>query len=354
MFWASLGSTVLSAAALSLPSAPWIPSSKGGKNNEKLRQVKEDGEVSEGKVCWGTVDAWCSSWWTFPTRGQMLTLLGGTGCVRTGIGLMLIWSELGAQEAERMSKKQNASRIFFICCRRCVQPPREYNCIYTLRLKSKTEEKWRCYSCCGNSEDYKGGKHSRDMRKFNLVLQVVLTSQQQPRFSPASRHFGSIAKSQSPRNCKFTPAGFCFPSSGKGGRGAKTDGNCQPAQKLHASGGVLFMETFRSNNHRRSLISIWEEEFGSYGPVLPSFKHLLYAWGRTRGQQGHPSSRSPMRSLGWWKASLMYNISIRRNGQGTLLLKLQTRAGLILRFQKCMKMLMSAAQNIVKHKRFVI
>lgn len=118
-------------------------------------------------------------------------------------------------------------------------------------------------------------KHSRDMRRFKLVLQVVLTSQQQPRFFPSSRHFGSTAKSQSLRNCKFTPVGFHFSSSGKGGRGAKTDGSCQPAQKWDASGGVLFMEMFRSNNHRSSLILVGEGEFGSYGPILPSFKHLL-------------------------------------------------------------------------------
>lgn len=92
--------------------------------------------------------------------------------------------------------------------------------------------------------------------------------------SPVSRHFGSVVKSPSPRNCKFIPVGFCFSSSGKGVRGAKTDGSCQPAQKWDASGGVLFMEMFRSNNHRRSLISIGEGEFDSCVPVLPSFKHL--------------------------------------------------------------------------------
>lgn len=109
-------------------------------------------------------------------------------------------------------------------------------------------------------------------------------------------------------------------SSGKGSRGAKTGRSCQPAQKWYASGGVLWMEMLGSNNHRRSLVSIGEEEFDSYGPVLLSFKHLLWACGKTTGQQGHPSSHSPMRSLGWWKASLMYNFNIRRRDKARFFL----------------------------------
>lgn len=68
---------------------------------------------------------------------------------------------------------------------------------------------------------------------------------------------------------------------------------------------------WRPHNHRRSLLSTGEGEFGSYGPVLPSFKRSLSAWGRTRGQRGHPSSPSPVRSPGWWKASLTYNVNMR-------------------------------------------
>lgn len=78
------------------------------------------------------------------------------------------------------------------------------------------------------------------------------------------------------------------------------------------------MELLRSNNHRRSLVPSREGDFGSCGPVLPPFKHLLEAWGRTRGQQGHPSSHSPPRSLGWWKASFVCDTNVRREGQGTL------------------------------------
>lgn len=70
------------------------------------------------------------------------------------------------------------------------------------------------------------------MRRFKLVFQVVLASQQQPRFSPSSRHFGSTEKCQSPRNCKFTPVGFHFSSSGKGGRGAKNRWELSASSKM--------------------------------------------------------------------------------------------------------------------------
>lgn len=213
-------------------------------------------------------------WWIFPSRGHVLMLLGGTGCASTEIGLLLICLEVGIQAAGNFWETKHILE-FFICCTWCVQPPREYSCIYTLRLKSKPVQKIEVLFLLWKQWRLQGEKHSRKMRRFKLVFQVVLASQQQPRFSPSSRHFGSTAKCQSPRNCKFTPVGFHFSSSGKGGRGAKTDGSCQPAQKWDASGGVLFMEMFRSNNHRNSLISVGEGEFGSYGPILPFFKHLL-------------------------------------------------------------------------------
>lgn len=132
--------------------------------------------------------------------GQVLRLPQGTGCVRTGPGLLVGCREVGAQEAERISTKQSISKIFifFSFVVHSVQPPREYSCIYTLRLKSPTAEKWRCYPRCGHSEDDNGGKHSRDTRLFSLVLQAVLTSHQQPRFSPASLCVSTVAKSQSP------------------------------------------------------------------------------------------------------------------------------------------------------------
>lgn len=120
-----------------------------------------------------------------------------------------------------------------------------------------------------------GGKYSRGTRKLSLVLRFIWTSQQQPQFSPASVLFQQLCKIPKPQKlyvytCRF----LLLQCSGKGGRGAKTDGSCQPASNQHASEGVLFMETFRSSNHRRSLMSIGEEEFISCGPVSPSFKHL--------------------------------------------------------------------------------
>lgn len=58
-----------------------------------------------------------------------------------------------------------------------------------------------------------GGKYSRGTRKLSLVLRFMPASQQQPQFSPASVYFSSFAKSQSPRNYRFTPVGFCFSSA---------------------------------------------------------------------------------------------------------------------------------------------
>lgn len=114
-----------------------------------------------------------------------------------------------------------------------VQPPREYSCIYTLRLKSTTAEKWRCYSCCGNSEDYNGGKHSRDMRLFALVLQVVLPSQQRPRFSPASMQVSSTAKSPNLQKLQIYTRGFSLLHLRKGRRqGCKTRRELSAGSKM--------------------------------------------------------------------------------------------------------------------------
>lgn len=74
--------------------------------------------------------------------------------------------------------------------------------------------------------------------------------------------------------CMYTCRLLFLRCPGMGGRGAKTDGSCQSAQSQRAPEGVLFMEAFRSNNHGRFLMSIGDEESGSYGPVLPFFKHL--------------------------------------------------------------------------------
>lgn len=164
--------------------------------------------------------------------------------------------------------------------------------MYTLRLKSKTAEKWRCYSCCGNSEDYKGEKHSRNMRKFNLVLQVVLTSQQQPHFSPASRHFGSIAKSQRPRNCKFTPVGFCFSSSGKGGRGAKNRWELSASSKMTCLRRCFIYEDVQIKQSQKILAINWRRGLWFLWPSSAFFQTFALNLGEDERAAG--TSKLPL------------------------------------------------------------
>lgn len=115
-------------------------------------------------------------------------------------------------------------------------------------------------------------KPARDRRKFSLVH--LWYWHPKGSFSSVSRHFGTIVKSQIPQKLQIFTCRFFHLQLRKWRQGWKNRWELSLSEVMCLR-SALFVELLRSNNHRRSLVPSREGEFGSYGPVLPSFKDLL-------------------------------------------------------------------------------